>query len=71
MVSGIIKDYISTLDEHIQIQFVFNQILDSELSEYLNEKLLKDLRKFLLSSISDRKKPDGMIIQTFSVEEDE
>jgi hypothetical protein len=71
MVSNVIKDYISTLDNQIQIQFVFNKIMDSELSDYLNEKLLKDLRNFVLSSISDKKKPDSVTFETFLVEEDE
>ena len=53
MAAGIIKDYISTLDDDTKLDFVVNRISDSELSDYLNEKILNDLRSFVISSISD------------------
>ena len=56
MVADIIKDYISTLADNIKLDFVVNRITDSELSDYLNEKILKDLRAFIISSVSDKNK---------------
>ena len=55
MVADFIKDYISTLADNIKLDFVVNKIKDSELSDYLNDEMLNDLRGFVLSSISDKK----------------
>ena len=55
MVVDIIKDYISPLADSIQLEFVVNGILDSELYDYLNDKMLNDLRAYVISSISENK----------------
>ena len=54
MVADIIRDYISTLDDDIKIDFVVNKIPASELSDYLSEKMLNDLRGFVISSVSEK-----------------
>ena len=54
MVADIIKEYISTLDDDIKIDFVVNKIPASELSNYLSEKMLNDLRGFFISSASEK-----------------
>ena len=54
MVADIIKDYISSLDDDIKIDFVVNKIPGSELSDYLSEKMLNDLRGFVISSVSEK-----------------
>ena len=51
-----IRDYISTLDDDIKLNFVANKATTSELSDFLNEKILNDLRMFAISSASDKKK---------------
>ena len=56
MVADIIKDYISTLADNIKLDFVVNRITDSELSDYLNEKILNELRAFVISTVSDENK---------------
>ena len=56
MVINIIKDYISSLADNIKLDFVVNGIIDSELSDYLNEEMLNDLRAHVISSISDKNK---------------
>lgn len=56
IVTDILKDYISTLADNIKLDFVVNRITDSEVSDYLNEKILKDLRAFVISSISEKNK---------------
>ena len=50
MTFNIIKDYISTLPEDMQHNFVVHEITDSELSGLINEDILKGLRAFVLSS---------------------
>jgi hypothetical protein len=50
MTFNIIKDYISTLPDDMQLNFVVHEIRDSELSGFINEGILKDLRAFVLSS---------------------
>ena len=54
--TDIIKDYISTFADNIKLDFVVNRITDSELSDYLNEKILNDLRAFVISTVSDKNK---------------
>ena len=49
MVADIVKDYISTLADDMKLIFVVNEIEGSEFSDYLNEKILKELRAFVLS----------------------
>ena len=55
MVLDIMKDFISTLDDDIKLNFVVNQIMDSELADYLNEEWLNNLRAFVISSLTDKK----------------
>jgi len=55
MVSDIIKDYISTMADEIKLNFVVKEIINSELSDYLNEELLNNLRAFVISSLTDKK----------------
>lgn len=55
MVFDIMKDFIYTLDDDIKIDFVVNDINNSEISDYLNDKIIKDLRTFFIASISDKK----------------
>jgi hypothetical protein len=55
MVSDIIKDYISPMADDIKLNFVVTEIIDSELSDYLNEELLNNLRAFVISSLTDKK----------------
>ena len=50
MAVNIIKDYVSTLPEDIRLNFVMNDIKTSELSGYINNEALKDLRAFVLAS---------------------
>jgi hypothetical protein len=50
MTFNIIKDYISTLPEDMQLNIVVHEITGSELSGFINEGILKDLRTFVLSS---------------------
>jgi hypothetical protein len=54
MVVEMVKDYISTLDNSVKIHFVVNEISASELAEYLDDEMLKDLRAFVISSVSDK-----------------
>jgi hypothetical protein len=54
MVVEMVKDYISTLDNNLKVNFVVNEISASELSEYLDDEILKDLRAFVISSVSDK-----------------
>jgi len=56
MITAIIKDFISTLADDIKIDFVVNQISESGLSDYINDDMLKELRAFALSSVSDQRK---------------
>ena len=54
MATDIIQNYISSLSDNIRLNFVVNEIMGCELSEYLNDKMLKDLRAFVISSITDK-----------------
>lgn len=49
-VSNTVKDYIASLPEDMRLNFVINDITNSELSGYINDDILKDLRAFVLSS---------------------
>jgi hypothetical protein len=59
MASDIVKDYISTLDDHIKVDFVINEIKNSEIYDYLDDKMIKDLKTFVISSVSDKRIPRG------------
>ena len=52
MAFNIIKDYMTTLPEDMHLNFVMNEISNSEFSDYINDDTLKDLRAFVLSSKS-------------------
>jgi len=49
--AGFIKDYIAALPVETRLNFVVNEIPDSALSDYIDDKMLTDLRAFVLSSI--------------------
>jgi|GEM_PF-1550671 len=51
----IVKDYISTLDNDVKINFVVNEISASELSKHLDDEMLKDLRAFVITSVSENR----------------
>lgn len=53
MVVEMVKDYISTLDDNVKVHFVVNEISVSELAEYLDDGMLKELRAFVISSVSN------------------
>jgi hypothetical protein len=55
MVFDIMKDFIYTLDDDIKIEFVVNDINNSEISDYLNDKIIKDLRTCFIASTTDKK----------------
>ena len=54
MVVDIVKDYLATLDENVKIHFIVNEIQDSELSDYLDDEILRDLTAFVISPKSDK-----------------
>jgi hypothetical protein len=59
MASDIVKDYISALDDNIEIDFVISEIKNSEIYDYLDDKMIKDLKTFVISSVSDKRKSQG------------
>jgi hypothetical protein len=52
MAAGIIKDCVTALDDDVRIGFVLNEITDSDLSDYLTDDILRDLRALVLASIA-------------------
>ena len=53
MATDIVKDYIASMDDNIKVNFVVNGITNSELSVYLTDAMLNDLRAFVISSVAD------------------
>lgn len=51
MVTYILQDYITALAPDIRLHFVFTDLMNSELSQYLSDDILKELRESALSSI--------------------
>ena len=56
MVSDVMKEYLSTLDDNIKIDFVLNEIKTSEIYDYLDDGIIKDLKTFVLSAVSHKKR---------------
>lgn len=54
MATDIVKDYISSLDDSIKVNFVANGITDSELLVYLTDEMLNNIRAFVISSVADK-----------------
>ena len=49
LVVKIVKDYISTLDDNVKINFIVNETKDSRLSKYLDDEMIKSLTAFVIS----------------------
>ncbi len=53
MAAGIIKDYVLSLDDDMRTGFALNGITESDLSGYLTDDMLRDLRALVLASDLD------------------
>lgn len=53
MVAGIISDYVSDLPDDVRIGFVMQDITDSDLSEYITDDILRDLRAQVLAGLDN------------------
>ena len=54
LVMEVIKDYISPMDDKTKINFVANDIKESELYKYLNDEIYKSLRTFVIEEIANK-----------------
>jgi hypothetical protein len=54
LVLDIIEDYTLPMDDKAKINFAANGIMDSELYEYLNDTILKNLRSFIITHVSNK-----------------
>jgi hypothetical protein len=54
MVLDIIQNYLASVDDSEKINFVVNEILDSDFMSFLNEEMLKKLRGFIIESVSNK-----------------
>lgn len=62
LVSDIMKDYLATLDDNIRVDFVVNEIKNSKIYDYLDDRMLKKLRTFVISSVSAKRgSPEGVL----------
>lgn len=54
MVLDIIQNYLASVDDSEKINFVVNGILDSDFMSFLNDRMLKKLRGFVIESVSNK-----------------
>ena len=54
MVLDILQNYLASIDDSDKINFVVNGILDSDLTSFLNDRMLKKLRGFIIESVSNK-----------------
>lgn len=54
LVLEVIKDYITPMDDKEKINFVANGIEESELSEYINDDIRKELKSFVIDYVANK-----------------